>query len=215
MSSIRARLTVVLKAEEVVVAESADADLWQRVLFAINTGESFESELVRGVNSAVTPPLRDELGQPPITTGRQTADSPIDNLARKLGVTPEQVEGACAPSISDPFMHLDMHAWSAVKSQLPERGAKALSPIAVAGTLLALWFKEASIGTATQSHAHKVLATISLQDKNPTRGIRSATWLQSRPGGQIVLNPAAIQKAILLARCFCVQDWKAWNTAEE
>jgi hypothetical protein len=42
----------------------------------------------------------------------------------------------------------------------------------------------------TQAQAQAVLNTINIRDKNASIGIRGAGWLQSRPGGEIVLNPA-------------------------
>ena len=213
MSQFKARLSVVLKANEVVVAESEDPGLWQRVLAAINSGstDSLGALPAEAPGQMVTPPPAEAASVGSTTKG----NGPLSQFAARLGLTSETVEGACAPTLKEPFLHLDMHAWSAVKQQLPERGTKALSPIAVAGTLLALWAKEAGLATPTQSQALKVLATISLQDKNPSRGIRSSTWLQARPGGQIVLNPASIQKALLLAKCFCSQDWKPWKATED
>jgi hypothetical protein len=211
MSLIKARLSVTLHANDVVVAESEDPALWQQVFSAINRG--IVPKLPMLGSSLELPDSSGAPELPLVDSG--DLSTPLGKLATTLGVSSQELIGACDPQSSEPYLHLDMHAWAAVKSQLPERGAKALSPIAVAGTLLALWTKEAGLGTATQAQAQKVLATISLQDKNPTRGIRSAAWLQARAGGQIVLNPAAIQKAILLAKCYCKQDWKPWIAADE
>ncbi len=55
----------------------------------------------------------------------------------------------------------------------------------------------------TQVQAQAVLNTINIRDKNASRGIRGATWLQNRPGREIVLNPAQVSRAVKLARCFC------------
>lgn len=211
VSNLKARLSVVLKADDVVVAESDDAALWQRVLLAINTSDAPGMELK-------DPPHRDvplpDLLKPSGDRGSGKA-SAAERFADSLGLAPDVVVGACDPKEQEPYLHLDMHAWSAVKSQLPARGSKALSPIVVAGTMLALWAKTAGLAQASQGAVHKVLATISLQDKNPTRGLRSCSWLQTRQGGQIVLNPAEITTALLLAKCFCSKDWSPWNNREE
>jgi hypothetical protein len=98
-----------------------------------------------------------------------------------------------------------------MRSQLPKTGATAITPIAASATLLALWFREAGLGNATQSQAQAVLDTIGIRDQNPSRGIKNSDWLQRRARGQIVLNPAAISKATLLAKCFCSKSWKEWK----
>ncbi len=208
MSQFKARLTVVLKADDVVVAESENSVLWQQVLSAINGGAmETPSPSPPPISTAATNLI-------PVVTSNKSGMA-LQQFATKVGASLDAVVGACDPKTSEPLLHLDMHAWSAVKQQLPERGSRALSPIAVAGTLLVVWCKEAGLATPTQSQAQKVLATIDLNDKNPSRGIRSSPWLQARHGGQIVLNPAQIQKALLLVKCFCTQDWKAWNSSEE
>lgn len=40
MASLKAKLTVALRANDVVVAELDDPNLWQRVLASINVGDS-------------------------------------------------------------------------------------------------------------------------------------------------------------------------------
>ena len=210
MTQLKARLVVVLKADEVVVAESDDALLWQRVLKAINSGASDlrseaqeRTEAARENNVAA---LRDA------GLDGQGGDRLAD-FAGQLGLPVNLVKGACDPSESEPYLHLDMHNWSAVKSQLPKRGALALSPIVVASTLLGLWSRVAGLPNPTQAQAQKVLATINVIDKNPSRGIKGATWLQARAGGQVLINAAHIERAILLGKCFCSKDWSPWKGA--
>jgi hypothetical protein len=211
VSQLKARLCVVLKADDVVVAEAEDALLWQRVLKAINSGSTDLGDAAPSQRRAAAP----DGGEPPTVTTEDSSDSDsmIGKLARQLGVGENIVAGACDPTIAEPYLHLDMHNWSAVKTQLPPRGASALSPIVVASTLLALWFRAANQGNPTQAHAHRVLATINVQDKNATRGLKAAPWLQTRSGGQVVINAAQIERAVLLAKCFCLKDWKPWKAA--
>jgi hypothetical protein len=209
MSHMKAKLAVVLKADEVVVAESDDALLWQRVLRAINSGsaEFSEDKERQRLDQSNGEEAEQESSDP------RDASSPIGKLARHLGLTVSAVRGACDPSTAEPYLQLDMHNWSAVKTQLPPRGSSALSPIVVASTLLGLWFRAAGLGNPTQAQAQRVLATISVQDKNPSRGVKAAPWLQPRAGGQVVINAAQVERAILLAKCFCAKDWKPWKTA--
>lgn len=203
MASVKAKLRVVLHADETVVAEVEDAILWQKVLLAIN-------EPAKGFA-----PLENPAGNGGATGGEKTPanlnnlDDPVDKFAARLGISREEVEGACAPSTEAPFMHLDVHSWEAMKSQLPARGTSAMAPIALAVTLLALWFREAGLGNPTQSAAQAVLRTINVEDKNASRGISRASWLQNRGNGVVVLNPAQVSKAISIAKMFCLKQWRA------
>jgi hypothetical protein len=196
--SVKAKLRIILQADDTVVAEVEDPGLWQKVLLAINQGnaESLHSELHLA-------DLRKPLG-PDLNFGGDA----IEKLATELEVTREVLEGACAPSTAEPYMHLDVHCWEAMKQQTPERGPSAYSPMAIAATLLTLWFRKANIGNPTQAQAQAVLGTINLQDKNASRGIQRSEWLQMRPGGTIVLNPAQASKALAIAKSFCTKNWK-------
>ena len=137
------------------------------------------------------------------------SNEPVVKFASVLGISQELVQGACSPSMEAPYLHLDMHCWEDMKKQLPPRGPGSIAPIAVAATLLALWMRTAgTLGSATQAHAQKVLATIELRDPNASRGLSSTPWLQTRPGGVIVVNPAQMSKAITVARSFCIKQWK-------
>ena len=215
MSQLKARLTVVLKADDVIVAEAENALLWQRVLKAINSGNT---DLFEDAAKPTSPPVTD-FPQPPAESPQtevnsDIAKSAVGKFSLQLGLQSNVVIGACDPNTTEPYLQLDMHNWSAVKTQLPERGLSALSPVVVAATLLGLWFRAANLGNPTQAQAQKVLATINVQDKNPSRGIKSAPWLQARPGGQVLINAAQVEKAILLAKCFCSKDWKPWKSVE-
>ena len=112
-------------------------------------------------------------------------------------------------------MHLDSHCWEAMRRALPERGLKALSPTVVGATLMALWFRHAGLGNPTQAQVLTVLGGISVEDRNPSRGIRRATWLAPRAGGQVVLNPAEISVAVVIAKAFCSKNWRPWLGSAE
>jgi hypothetical protein len=81
--------------------------------------------------------------------------------------------------------------------------------MAVAATLLSLWKQSAKLGNATQAEAQKVLETINLNDKNPTRSVAGAEWLKALGGGSVVVNPARSKRAVAIARAFCQQDWQS------
>lgn len=208
MSGVKAKLKVVLQADETVVAESDDPALWQRILVAINGGNAnVEPPAPMGaatgdVSGRAAPPFSPE------------DDDAVSKLARSLGTTGDNVQGACSPSTEAPFLTLDMHCWNAMKEQTPARGVGSVSPMAVAATLLTLWKQSAKLGPATQAEAQKVLGTINLRDSNAGRSVQAADWLQGRPGGVIVINPARIKRAVSIAKAFCTQDWRtdqAWR----
>lgn len=203
MSGVKATLKVVLQANDTVVAESEDAALWQRVLLAINKGNLGESgalALEEGI-----PPIRKQ--GPTRTHLDSSADDEVSRFAEVLGISSETLVGACAPAKESPYLTLDMHCWNTLKEQTPPRGQGSVSPMALAGTLLALWMQTARLGNATQAEAQKVLGTINLRDSNAVRSIKSTEWLQGRAGGVIVVNPAKSKKAVAVARAFCEQDW--------
>lgn len=210
MSGVKAKLKVVLQADETVVAESEDAGLWQRVLLAINNkGAGGGDPSLLDDADASTPSAR----RP---DPRRTGDLPtagngddVARFARAVGISADTIEGACAPSRTSPYLTLDMHCWNAMKEQTPPRGPGSISPIAAAATLLSLWMQTAKLGAATQAEAQKVLGTINLRDANAARSIQAAEWLQGRAGGVIVLNPARAKRAVAVARAFCSQDWKS------
>src|SRR2546426_1494568 len=209
MTSVKATLLVILKANDVVVAEKEDASLWQRVLTAINSGKLDLGENARGAAAGNVPIGHVDPANSDDSFG--VGASTLDQLAQHLSVGPATVQGACSPTKTAPYMQLDLHCWEIMKKQLPQRGPTAVSPIVAAATLLALWFQRARVGNPTQAQAKQALATINLTDPNASRAIQNTSWLQGRAGGQIVLNPAEISKAIKLAKCFCSKDWSAWK----
>jgi hypothetical protein len=204
-TAVKADLIVVLKANDMVVAEVKDAALWQRILAVIN---GVKADL--GAAAVTDPPSKD-LRTPGVDLGKDT--SPLDLLAQQVGIDPTLVQGACSPVTEAPHMHLDPHYWEVMRRQLPARGLGAVAPIVVSATLLALWFQKAGLGNPTQAQAKAVLSTINISDPNASRSIQNASWLQSRAGGQVVLNPAEISRAVKLAKCFCSKDWSLWKEA--
>lgn len=193
--NIKAKLKIVLKANETVIAESSDPILWQNVLVAINTP-----------SEGSTNDNLENFGQSD-KGGLLSAKGPVQELAKEIGVSVEFLEGACSPSNSAPFIHLDKHHWEALKKVTPSRGPKAISPCALAATLLVLWKEKAKLGDSTIMDSQKVLETIGLRDKHASRSINNCEWLQLRKKA-IFINPAQTSKAITLAKAYCTKELK-------
>lgn len=214
MTSVKAKLVVVLKADDVVVAEVDDPQLWQAALSVINGGAG---GLVPSAALAA-PLLRmgERVPVPPGSPGGSgpVSAEPIDRLASELNVDRAVIEGALSPSFEPPYIHLNSHNWEAMRKQLPVRGPSAISSIGAAATLTALWFRTAGLGNPTQAQALEVLETIGETDRNPSRGVRAATWLIARPGGQIQLNASEISMANKLGTAFCQKSWSGWGKSK-
>lgn len=197
--STKAKLVVVLKAGETIVAEVEDPNLWQQILAVINQSSNTGIINAPKISSALS-----ECGQAKTTI---SANDAISRFAKSLGVNNDDLVGAMSPSTEAPYLNLNHHCWEAMKKKTPKRGPGALSATGIAGTLLALWFKEANLGSATQAQAAEVLDIINVNDPNPSRGIKNTQWLSGRRGGVIMLNPAKISDAQAVAKNFCLKDW--------
>jgi hypothetical protein len=196
--SPKAKLTLLLKADETIVAEIEDAVLWHRVLGIINQGDSKDSSKSAGLDPLNSAPLENNA-----SPGAQDA---ISKFSKRLGLSSDVVVGALAPSTEPPYLELNSHNWEAFKKVCPARGPGAVSAIGLAGTALALWLKDARLEVpATQALATAVLDTISIKDPNASRGIKNSKWLQGRSGGTIIVNPAEISKAQEIVRAYCLK----------
>ena len=170
----KAKLVLILKAGNTVIAEVENPILWQEVLAAINRESGAQSVA-------------------------SSSDS-LSNFAKGIGVTVQQLRGALGPTKEEPYLHLNKHSWAAMKKNTPKRGPGALNPTALAGTFLTLWLEEAEIKTpVTLAMALKVLKHSGIPAHNPTRGIKNTPWLLHRSGGIIMINPAQINEAQNLA----------------
>lgn len=191
-------LRIILKADDTHVIESTDPILWQKVLGAINAGSGgLKNEELDAINTKL---VRGALGGTEL----------IDQMAKDIRVSADVLKGACAPSESEPFIHLDKHHWEAMKKGTPNRGPGSIAPIALAGTLLALWKEKINGGDCAIGEAQKVLKTVGVKDKHPKRALRNCEWLQVR-GSNVIINPAQISKAIALARLYCTKEWGSSN----
>lgn len=192
---IKAKLKIVLKADDIDIAETSDPILWQRVLAAISTPQEDTTGVSLGdINQ------KDEIDLSP-------PKGPAAKLAKEIGVKVDIIQGSCAPTDSAPFIHLDKHHWEAMKKATPPRGSKSISPIALAATLLILWKEQAKLGDSTVKEVQKVLATVKIRDSHPNRSLNNCEWLQLR-GKSIIINPAQTSKAIELAKAYCTKEWK-------
>jgi hypothetical protein len=202
--SVKAQLAVRLYAGDVLVAESEDASLWQRVFTIVQKGASDTSGQV-AAPSALLDTLEPEKPRQRAQSAYVRPGQGLEGFAEELGVTMEELEGALSPSDSEPFIHLNPHCWEAFKKNTPVRGQGAVSPIALAGTLLSLWFQHAGRpNPPSMAQAQLVLGTINLRDQNPGRGIGNSEWLQLR-SGSIVINPAQRSRALSIASAFCTK----------
>lgn len=177
------------------VTDSTDFNLWQSVYKAIKRTEG-KTEDTR-IESAL---IGKELIADITDEAEETA---VGDLAKMIGVDVPTLEGACEPRKEQPFIHLDMHSWANWTKNLPKRGPGSVSPITLAATLLALWFRISDLGKVTIKHSLKVLADIGAEDRHSTRSIKNCKWLQLRSGKAIQINASEIDKAIEVAKAFC------------
>lgn len=193
--AVKASLKIQLFANKVVVAESEDENLWRRVLAAMQGAAELPEGEEEGLedNGAGT------------GSGRRNAKG-INGLAKELGVTRDQLVGACDPQTEEPYLDLDFKCWETFKRNTPQRGASAISATQLAGTILSLWFRHGGIhGRPTQAQAKEVLDNLGATDKNPSRGIKNCPWLQGRGGG-IQINPAQISQAHAIVKAFVLKQ---------
>lgn len=187
--AVKANLRVVLHANNVVVAESEDPALWQRVLAAINQPGGAEISLPSG-----------DSGDSLLDDGHGTTSLAI--FAKRLGVTEDLVVAACDPTDEPPYIHLDSHCWEALKKNTPPRGPKSVSATVLALTLLALWKDVAALDPPTLREAAAVRESIGIVDKSPGRSLRNCEWLQER-NGRVRVNPSQVSRAVMLGKAYC------------
>ena len=192
--AIKARLSLILKANDVVVAESEDPVIWQAAFDAIQSGN-----------------LR--AGFPEPAEQKQTNDIEwvpheervaIVAFAEELGVDIKDVLTACHPRPIAPYIFLNRLHWEAFKRQTPERGRNAVSNAVLAMTLLLLWAEKINVDRLSQRDGMAVLRAIAARDEHASRAIDNCPWLQ-RSTGRVLINPDAISQAIAVARAFCLK----------
>lgn len=198
---VKAKLKIVLNANNVIVAESEDPALWQEVFAAINSNNA-NVDLGTGVQeSKISPP-------PSVNKKVITGNTEVDKFAAEIGVAKDLIISACTPTNETPYIHLDKHHWEALKKNTPERGNKAVNAVVLASTALTIWKDTAKLGNVAITELSSVLETIGLTPKNTNRSITNCEWLQLR-SGSIYINPAQTSKAIKVMSAYCnkVSPW--------
>jgi hypothetical protein len=206
--AVKATLQIVLKADNVVIAESDDAGLWGQTLARI-TGSPLPTTAVP-IQEKLDAPKRARPSSPTLFEAEDAMTWPADALqafATELRLDPVVIEGACDPTTTAPYLRLDVHTWEDFKRNTGKRGTNAVPQIGLAATLLLLWFRRSQSGAAmvTVSQAQAVLKTIGLRDKNVGRGLKNCDWLQAREDDTIRLNPSKFSTALEWARVFCAR----------
>ena len=198
--ALKARLTMILKANDVVIAESDDPQIWQAAFQAI-----------QGDASALGPAVEEDAQVEWVPEEERVA---IKALAKELRVEVSDLMAACHPRPIPPYIFLSKYHWEAFKRNTPERGRNAVSNAVLALTLLLLWGEKTHIERVTTRDGYAVLRAISARDEHASRAIENCPWLQTGGGG-IHLNPEAISEAIAVARAFCLKQVPEMTDAEE
>ncbi len=193
--ALKARLTLILKADDVTVAESDDPEIWQAAFEAIQAGLSTSPLRKADADLAEWVPEDERVA--------------IRSLAAELRIEVKDVLGSCHPRTMPPYLFLNRHHWEAFKRQTPERGRNSVSNAVLAVTLLLLWAEKINIDRVSLRDGMSVLRAISAHDEHASRAVDNCSWLQ-RSGGRIVINPDEISKAIAVARAFCLQKPPEW-----
>lgn len=197
---LKARLKIVLMAEDVVVAETDDPQIWQAAFQAI-----------QGDPTALKPEADEDASVEWVPEEERIA---IKALAKELRVEVQDVMAACHPRPIPPYIFLSKYHWEAFKRNTPERGRNAVSNAVLALTLLLLWAEKAHIERITVRDGYAVLRAISTRDEHASRAIENCPWLQTGGGG-VHLNPACISDAIAVARAFCLKQTPETREREE
>ena len=199
--SVKATLKIQLTADSVVVAESEDAELWRKVFSVIQRGTSSGPDELNEENEKNF--LSESSSSP--EKAHVLPEKGVKAFAAEVGVSADEIEGACGPTMDAPFIRLDEHYWEGLKSKTAVRGPSSVSPLSLAGTILCVWFKHAGIaGSPTIDQCQSVLTTINLRDANAARSLRNCSWLQGRDN-RILINPAQRSKAIRLVKAYCLR----------
>lgn len=200
---IKAQLKLILTADDVVIAESDDAKIWQAALQAIQGADieqvlgNSESALDKGVDW--------------VPNEERAA---ILSLASDLGIEPQDLLSACHPRLIAPYIFPNKHYWEAFKQQTAQRGRNSVSNAVLALTLLLLWGEKIHLERVALRDGMAVLRTIVARDDHASRAVENCPWLQ-KTSGRIVLNPEKISRAVAVARAFCTQTAPDWEEGEE
>lgn len=204
-----AKLKIILKADETIVAEIENPVLWQKILSIVSAPEK-ENEASAEQGLEVPKPKEskafEDLGQ-----GGDGSD-PISSLAVKAQISIAELKAALSPTTKEPYMHIDKRSWAAAKKDTPQRGPGSINSTSLFSTCLCLWFEEAKLGTVKQATVLDMMKKSGISDPNASRNLATAKWVQSRGKEGIFLNPVEIEESYKLFRMFCKKDWKTSAT---
>ena len=209
--AVKASLQIILKANNIVVAESSDPALWQQTLAGITGPTKAAAPAHAAVHSNGNGNGHHRLARFAVTAPASTNGShlswpagALEAFAAELGLEPAVVHAACKPSSSPPYLRLDPKGWDDLKRHTGSRGHNAIAQVVLSSTLLLLWFRQCPTAPTKVSvkQAQDALRTAGLRDKNAGRGLRNCEWLQVRDE-MIRLLPGKIAPAIALARAYC------------
>jgi len=187
---LKARLKLLLMADDVVIAETDDAKIWQAAFQAI-----------QGDDSGLPGGKSDEAAVEWVPEEERVA---IRALARELDVDVAELMSACHPRTIPPYIFLSKHHWEAFKRNTPERGRNAVSNAVLALTLLLLWAEKIHLDRVTTRDGYAILRAISARDEHASRAIDNCPWLQTGMG-RVQINPENISQAIAVGRAFCLK----------
>lgn len=201
-SNVVAELKIKLYAGNGLVAQSSDRRLWHKILAIIeNPDELSEADLARPNQ----PSAPHKHGFESASTADASSNDAIKRFAHALGISEEEIQGACQPSFTPPYLHLSGRYYESFLKAVPTRGPGAVSRIGLAATLLCLWAEFGKLGKLPSiSDSQAVLSTIHLTESNVTRSFNNSLWLQKTPQG-IAINPAKRSRAIEIARIYCTE----------
>jgi hypothetical protein len=197
--AIKARLKLTLMADDVVVAECEDAQIWQAAFRAIQ-GNDFKDLLPENRTSDLS-----DVGWVP-----EEERAAILSLSEELAIDPQDLLSACHPRMISPYIFPNKRYWESFKRQTAERGRTAVSNAVLAMTLLLLWGEKIHLERVTLRDGMAVLRAISARDDHASRAVENCSWLQ-KTSGRVVLNPEKISRAVAIARAFCLQTAPDWN----
>jgi len=196
--ALRAQLKLILMADEVVIAETDDPQVWQAAFQAIQ-------------GDASTLSRKDE---PEIEWVPEEERVAIRAFAKEIRVEVADLMSACHPRPIPPYIFLSKHHWEAFKRNTPERGRNAVSNAVLALTLLLLWAEKARIERITVRDGYAVLRAISARDEHASRAIENCPWLQTGMG-RVQINPEYISKATAVGRAFCLKQAPVTDETDE
>ena len=189
---IKALLRIQLYAGEVLVAETDDPTLWQRVLALLTRDDDEDSN-------------RERVAVPDTSATVESPSDPVLRFADLLELPEAVVQSALAPSEEPPFLYLDARIWEAFTKNFPSRGRGSVPAVVLALTALALWFDCLRTNPPTTTQAQAVLRTIYVTGRNLTRSVDNCDWLQKR-GNQVAVSPAEVSRAVAVVRAFCMKQ---------